>query len=59
MKREQRERCLTVMDVVRTVQDAASSDEEVVAVITHLFRSGRLLLAKDVGSRRIESALAS
>lgn len=35
-------RPLTMLDVVQTVQDASSGDEEVVAVIAHLLRTGRL-----------------
>jgi len=38
------ERRLTIADVVATVQDAARSDEEVVAVLIHLFLTRRLQL---------------
>jgi hypothetical protein len=37
-----RTRTVTLLDLVRTVQDFARSDREVVAVVTHLFRSGRI-----------------
>jgi hypothetical protein len=34
-----RTRIVTLLDVVRTVQDLTRSDREVVAVVAHLFRS--------------------
>ncbi|OFV89249.1 MAG: hypothetical protein A3J75_08670 [Acidobacteria bacterium RBG_16_68_9] len=39
----ERVRCLTLADLVQAVQDTASTDEEVVAVIDHMLRTRRLL----------------
>jgi hypothetical protein len=42
-----RTRTITLLDLVRTVQDIARSDREVVAVVAHLFRSRSVVLARN------------
>ncbi len=37
-------RRLTVQELVQVVQDIARSDEEVVAVLTHMMKTGQILL---------------
>lgn len=44
-------RISTLLNLVQTVQDHASSDDEVVAVILHLLRSGRVKLCGIFGDR--------
>ena len=44
-----RTRTVTLLDVVRTVQDLTRSDREVVAVVAHLFRSRSVLKARGHG----------
>lgn len=41
MKRESSE--MTIQDLMQAIQDIARSDEEVVAVFTHMIRTGRVL----------------
>ena len=43
----------TLLDLVQTVQDHCRSDAEVVAVITHLVNSGRVVLRGNFAGRRI------
>ena len=48
----------TVLELVEAVQDTASSDDEVVAIIEHMLKTGRVLISGGV-LRRIEAALAN
>lgn len=48
----------TVLELVEAVQDTASSDDEVVAIIAHMLKTGRVLISGGV-LRRIEAALAN
>ena len=45
-----RTRIVTLLDVVRTVQDLTHSDREVVAVVAHLFRSRSIVRPRGAGS---------
>jgi hypothetical protein len=47
---------LTLLDVVRTVQDSARSDEEAVAVIEHMLKTRRVILSERFGTRRRPAA---
>lgn len=44
-----RTRTVTLLDVVRTVQDLTRSDREVVAVVAHLFRSRSVVRVRGYG----------
>jgi len=46
-------RHITLLELVQAVQDHARSDAEVVAVITHLVNSGRVVLSGNFARRRI------
>jgi hypothetical protein len=46
----------TLLDLVQAVQDHCSYDAEVVAVITHLVNSGRVVLRGTFAGRRIAAA---
>jgi hypothetical protein len=48
----------TLLEVVTAVAEAASSDREVVAVIHHLFESGRMRLAGRFTERDFVAALS-
>ncbi|HVN84854.1 MAG TPA: hypothetical protein VMW17_08435 [Candidatus Binatia bacterium] len=43
----------TLLELVRTVQDLAASDEEVVAIITHMLATGRVVLTRTFATRPI------
>lgn len=47
------QRVSTLLNLVQTVQDQASSDEEVVAVISHLLMTGRVVLCGIFAGKRI------
>ena len=47
----------TLLDVVAAVSEAADTDQEVVAVIHHLFSSGRMRLAGEFTERDFIAAL--
>ena len=42
-------RRVTLLELVRAVQDSCGSDAEVVAVIAHMVKTGRLVLGASVG----------
>ena len=44
---------VTLLDLVRTIQDVARSDAEVVAVITYLVNSGRVVLSGNFAGMRL------
>jgi hypothetical protein len=48
-----RTRIVTLLDLVRTVQDFARSDREVVAVVAHLFRSRSVVLARSAAGNGV------
>lgn len=43
----------TLLALVCAVQDYAASDEEVVAIITHLLRTGRVVLGGTFAGERV------
>lgn len=43
----------TLLELVRAVQDSCRSDSEVVAVVTHLVNSGRIVLCGIYAGRRV------
>lgn len=45
---------LTLLDVVRTVSEYATSDTEVVAIVIHLVNSGRVQLCGNFRGRRFD-----
>jgi hypothetical protein len=45
---------LTLLDVVRTVSEYATSDTEVVATVIHLVNSGRVQLCGNFRGRRFD-----
>ena len=47
----------TLLDLVQIVQDHAGSDAEVVAVITHMLRTGRVVLTGTFAGQRITTAV--
>lgn len=49
---------LTVLELVKAVQDTAGSDDEAVAIIQHMLKTGRVLISGHL-LRRIEAALAN
>jgi hypothetical protein len=49
----------TLLNLVCAVQDYAASDDEVVAIITHLLNTGRVVLSGTFAGQRIAAALAS
>jgi hypothetical protein len=49
MKR--RVRRATMLELVQTVQDLARSDDEVVAIIAHMLKTGRVVLAGTFAGR--------
>jgi hypothetical protein len=51
MKRTSRH--VTLLELVQTVQDFCRSDAEVVAVVTHLVNSGRVVLSGNFARSRI------
>ncbi|MBI4514993.1 MAG: hypothetical protein HY699_04155 [Deltaproteobacteria bacterium] len=48
----------TMLELVQTIQDYCGSDDEVVAVIAHMLRSGRVVLTGNF-ARRHRAALAA
>ena len=50
-------RRVTMLELVQMVQDTARSDEEVVAVITHMINTGRVVLSGTFADKRIAAAL--
>lgn len=55
MKRSRR---VTMLELIHLVQDTARSDEEVVAVITHMIDTGRVVLSGTFADKRLATALA-
>jgi hypothetical protein len=51
MKRTSRR--VTLLDLVQTVQDVCRTDAEVVAVVTHMVNSGRVVLCGNFAAMRI------
>ena len=49
-------RRMTLLELVRVVQDTCRSDAEVVAVITHMVNTGRVVLGGTFARRRISAA---
>jgi len=54
MKRESRR--VTLLELIWVVQDTCRSDAEVVAVITHMVNTGRVVLRGTFAKRRIVHA---
>jgi len=52
MKRASRQ--VTLLDLVQAVQDFCRSDAEVVAVVTHLVNTGRVILCGNFAGMRID-----
>ena len=46
----------TLLELVQTIQDTCGSDAEVVAVITHLVNTGRVVLRGSFAGERIANA---
>ena len=46
----------TLLNLVQAVQDQTSSDEEVVAVISHMLRTGRVRLCGIFAGKRVDKA---
>ena len=46
----------TLLELVRAVQDTCRSDAEVIAVITHMVNTGRVVLGGTFARRRIDPA---
>ena len=46
----------TLLELVQTVQDTCRSDAEVVAVITHMVNTGRVVLRGSFAGERIANA---
>jgi hypothetical protein len=53
--RTQRRR-VTLLELVQVVQDTCRSDAEVIAVITHLVNTGRVVLGGNFAGMQIASA---
>lgn len=56
MRREHLETVLppaSLLDVVTAVQDCARSDREVVAIVSHLINSGRIVLRGNFAGQKI------
>lgn len=49
-------RHITLLELVQTVQDFCRTDVEVVAVVTHLVNSGRVVLSGNFAHSRIGEA---
>lgn len=47
----------TLLALVQAVQDHARSDAEVIAVIVHMIKTGRVALSEDIIGQRIEREL--
>jgi hypothetical protein len=54
MKRQVRRS--TMLELVRTIQDSATSDEEVVAIIAHMLKTRRVVLCGIFAGRRLTTA---
>lgn len=50
-----RNRRTTLLELVRAVQDTCRSDAEVIAVITHMVNTGRVVLCGTFARRRINA----
>ncbi|HXQ21178.1 MAG TPA: hypothetical protein VN812_05850 [Candidatus Acidoferrales bacterium] len=55
MKKSRR---VTMLELVQLVQDTARSDEEVVALITHMINTRRVVLSGTFADKRLATALA-
>ena len=49
----------TMLELVLTVQDLASSDDEVVAIIAHMLNTGRVVLSGTFAGQRLAAELAA
>ncbi len=54
---EKRSRRTTLLDLITAVQDCTRSDEEVIAVITHMIHTGRVVLTGTFAGRRATFAV--
>ena len=48
-------RSVTLLDLIRAIQDTCGSDAEVVAVIRHMVNTGRVVLGGTFAGRRISA----
>lgn len=48
-----------MLDLVQAVQDVASSDEEVVAIVAHMLATGRVVLSGTFAGQRLAAALSA
>lgn len=52
----QKKRRITLLELVQAVQDTCGSDAEVVAVISHMVNTGRVILSGNFARARIATA---
>ena len=53
---EKKDRRTTLLELVRAVQDTCRSDAEVIAVITHMVNTGRVVLRGNFARQQIDAA---